>query len=711
MIEELCEKFMSGGEESEAYTLLKKFRTEKLFNQGCVMGECFSKLFPNSLKILEEFALCCFHSGKMVQTYDLYTKALSMKGLSEKRSKELIDNAKHAAVSVVDRYTNYDGKLVEQICARKPSKFPQITLTITSCKRFDLFSQTVNSFINCCEDIDKIDRWLCIDDNSSEKDRASMKKLYPFFEFYWKSPEEKGHPKSMNIIRESVKTPYIFHMEDDWKFFVRRPYMSECLDVLGEDDRIGQCLINKNYAELTSHVVILGGEFHQTCSGLRYYIQEHVTDEESRKLWTLKHGSNGIHSNYWPHFSFRPSLLRLSILKELGEFKSGIAHFEMEYAGRYVRAGYVSAFLENVYSMHIGRLTSERNDSTKPNAYELNGENQFTQSNTNEKTMVEFKTLVVNLDKRTDRMEKFRENAREIGLSYDRFSAIDGKKLVPNLQLSRIFDNNDYNMRCGMVGCAMSHIQICINLLNSEKTDFYMVFEDDVEFVPDFSKKLVHIYKQLHPFQWDILYLGHHYRKNQAPADAYDKNKLPVLEKWNARVSLTRSLGGTGGYLISKRGAKNFLDFIASTGMTNGIDTVQQKSADKLNVFYCTPHLFYSECYRGDNDPDTDIQHDFSSLTMDIDRRIAAEAEYHSAQRIADAEKFSGILSGTGCEENVYYVGSPREVSDFWRKNCQKNSYLVGNKAIFITKEPDRYTDRVKKDGIYDVSDALTYKE
>ena len=35
--------------------------------------------------------------------------------------------------------------------------------------------------------------------------------------------------------------------------------------------------------------------------------------------------------------------------------------------------------------------------------------------------------------------------------------------------------------------------------------------------------------------------------------------------------------------------------------MTNGIDTVQQKSADELNIFYTNPHLIYSECYRDNN--------------------------------------------------------------------------------------------------------------
>ena len=49
----------------------------------------------------------------------------------------------------------------------------------------------------------------------------------------------------------------------------------------------------------------------------------------------------------------------------------------MEYAYRYVNKGYKTCFLTGINSVHTGRLTSERDDDTKPNAYKLNNEAQF----------------------------------------------------------------------------------------------------------------------------------------------------------------------------------------------------------------------------------------------------------------------------------------------------------------------------------------------
>ena len=52
----------------------------------------------------------------------------------------------------------------------------------------------------------------------------------------------------------------------------------------------------------------------------------------------------------------------------------------MDYSYRYARNGYVSAFLEDINSIHIGRLTSQRNNKNIPNAYDLNEQDQFTKS-------------------------------------------------------------------------------------------------------------------------------------------------------------------------------------------------------------------------------------------------------------------------------------------------------------------------------------------
>ena len=46
--------------------------------------------------------------------------------------------------------------------------------------------------------------------------------------------------------------------------------------------------------------------------------------------------------------------------------------------------------------------------------------------------------------------------------------------------------------------------------------------------------------------------------------------------------------------------------------MIHGIDTMQQKSADELKIFYVHPHLYSSEM----NSQDSNIQHNMSSIKL-----------------------------------------------------------------------------------------------
>jgi GR25 family glycosyltransferase involved in LPS biosynthesis len=728
-IEILAQKYLEFQNESDAVNLIHSVRCLGLYNIGIVLSKFFERQYPHSINIKDEYAINAYYLGNHKLSYDIYDSLLTFKGISEDMANKYIFNAHFSIDHICDNYTYYDLEKVNKIVTRKRRNFPLVTFSITSCKRFDLFTQTINSVINCFLDLSKIDEWICVDDNSSDEDRVKMKNMYPFFTFIFKTMGEKGHPQSMNIIRDMVKTPYLFHIEDDWKFFSPRRYISECLNVLGEDVRIGQCLVNKNYSETERDVAIRGGSFHSTKSGLRFFVHEMVVTDSQKINWLSKHGTAGPNCNYWPHFSFRPSLMRTRILKEIGKFNENISHFEMDYASRYINKGYMSSFLENIYCLHIGRLTSERTDKKKTNAYELNDEAQFQGKETksastissrstlikkNDVTLdnfnIKMKTYVINLDKRGDRWNRFKEKSiSELEfLNYERFSAVDGNKLISNAQLQRIFDGNDYNMRKGMVGCAMSHIKLYTELINSEY-DVFCILEDDIEFVPEFGKKLLYVYNQAKLFSWDVVYLGHHLKKKHILPCSYDKKLIPVIEKWNKNKSLTNSLGGTGGYLISKKGAGKLLDFINKTGMTNGIDTVQQKAADELNIYYTSTHLFYSECYIGDNTIDTDIQYNHTSLTVPVEQRLEEEKKYHGLMfDLVDIKNALTYIKHDNISQ-CYFKGSSEDVSILAKalSNTLYPYYMLEDTVIIINVSDKRYIDRLKKDGKYNVEDAL----
>lgn len=250
---------------------------------------------------------------------------------------------------------------------------PRVIITFTTCKRFDLFQQTVNSILNMWTDLNIVDYWFCVDDNSSEEDREKMQAAYPWIDFYMKGPSEKGHRPSMKIIWDKlnqIRPEYWIHMEDDFLFhtpgsYVYKP-MQMMIDSRNSGYNVRQILYNRNYAETIRDYNIQGHKI------LRRMVHEVA-------LHQYKVGGNFDYGNchYWPHYSFRPSLIDVAAILTIGNYDTPNQFFEMDYANRWMQMGFLSGFYNHITNRHIGRLTSERNDRTQPNAYELNDESQF----------------------------------------------------------------------------------------------------------------------------------------------------------------------------------------------------------------------------------------------------------------------------------------------------------------------------------------------
>jgi len=259
------------------------------------------------------------------------------------------------------------------IVKRDRKMSPRVVITFTTCKRFDLFQQTVNSILNMWTDINMVDYWFCVDDNSSEEDRDKMQKEYPWIDYYMKSPAEKGHRPSMKIIWEKlneIRPDYWIHMEDDFLFhtpgsYVRKP-MQMMIDSRNSGYNVRQILYNRNYGETIRDYNIQG-----------HKILRRMTHEVA--LHQYKAGGNFDYGNchYWPHYSFRPSLIDVAAILTIGNYDTPNQFFEMDYANRWMQMGFLSGFYNHLTNRHIGRLTSERNDQTQKNAYELNNESQF----------------------------------------------------------------------------------------------------------------------------------------------------------------------------------------------------------------------------------------------------------------------------------------------------------------------------------------------
>jgi GT2 family glycosyltransferase len=92
---------------------------------------------------------------------------------------------------------------------------PQITFVVTSCGRFDLLAQTLDSFLRFNRA--PIARYALVEDSGDEAVRDVVAEAGPSFDVLV-NKERLGQLRSIDRAYETVTTPYIFHCEDDWRF-------------------------------------------------------------------------------------------------------------------------------------------------------------------------------------------------------------------------------------------------------------------------------------------------------------------------------------------------------------------------------------------------------------------------------------------------------------------------------------------------------------
>jgi GR25 family glycosyltransferase involved in LPS biosynthesis/glycosyltransferase involved in cell wall biosynthesis len=508
--------------------------------------------------------------------------------------------------AIVDRHRDH---LTEPISRPLKNKQDvQILLSVTTCKRYDLFRKTMDSMLRTWTDLDAVDYFFCVDDNSAEADRSLMRGSYPFFDFYMKGPAEKGHRASMNIIwakLAALRPAYWIHLEDDWLFFKSGSYVRDAVAFLerAEPTGIHQVLYNRNYAELYDWDLNGGAPI----------------PGESRFIVHLQSDSiPGRSSGYWPHYSFRPSVIRVAPLLTLGNYDSPNTFFERDYADRWTAAGYRSAFFDDIRCLHIGKLTSDRMGQ---NAYSLNEESQFCSSSSIPELVIteriQPQIFIVNLKRRADRKTAMEALMTAHGIKDYRFyEAVDGLELQWSPELLRLFADNDFGSRRGVLGCALSHYRLWQQLASSLSAaeSQYVILEDDITVLPDFKERLEAVISYAATKPVDILFLGHHCW-NEADRDlggAPEKN--PTIP-----FQAETYVGGTFGYLITKRGAAAYLDYIKENGIRHGIDMLVKKLLPgTAHIEVAAPHIVLSEWDRSSigKPVDTDIQSDRRSLSL-----------------------------------------------------------------------------------------------
>lgn len=110
------------------------------------------------------------------------------------------------------------------------------------------------------------------------------------------------------------------------------------------------------------------------------------------------------------------------------------------------------------------------------------------------------KTYLINLDRRDDRLESVTKRCSDLGIEFERVSAIDGKKTEINII------NPSYYWSPSAAALSLTFLKI-LEKCKEENIESVLLMEDDVEFHPEIHK-LLNIWMNDIPDNWEMLYFG-----------------------------------------------------------------------------------------------------------------------------------------------------------------------------------------------------------
>ena len=204
-----------------------------------------------------------------------------------------------------------------------------ITFVLISCGRLDLLKKTVDSFLKF--NTYPITEFILVDDSGDTDIHDSIRAMYPDWTLVFES--HRGQIVCIDDAYSRVKTPYIFHCEDDWEF-IRGGFIEPSLEVLKYNNWIMQVAICNTH----NHPVIPDV---YNSNGVDFRMVDDTPD------------------NRWHGFSFNPALRNIAHWNKVGPFMD-IGDYEPTGIKEAVigealyQFGYRVAILNDSYCNHTG---------------------------------------------------------------------------------------------------------------------------------------------------------------------------------------------------------------------------------------------------------------------------------------------------------------------------------------------------------------------
>jgi len=250
---------------------------------------------------------------------------------------------------------------------------------------------------------------------------------------------------------------------------------------------------------------------------------------------------------------------------------------------------------------------------------------------------------VINLDRRADRLAKFKEGHKDLADRLMRLPAFEGTKLKLTPNIARLFKPHDFNWKKPVMGCALSHLAVWLQLsIERPEINTYLILEDDARLDPKWRQAWEKVEQEkAFPADWDVIYLGGILPPNR---QGFEDMCVEMVNDYVGRVRKNSVFGQNPpnryfhfcayAYVLTKKGAQKILDVLkAKDGYWTSADHMICNIGEVLNIYFLHPLI--AGCYQ-DEDPvyQKSLFNDFSRVD-NFDSDLWNNKEHFSKEEVA----------------------------------------------------------------------------
>jgi len=216
----------------------------------------------------------------------------------------------------------------------KSAEVDRMTVVITSCGRPELLRRTLLTFL--INNTHPVEKYIISEDSGIPGINDNVKRVVSHLPVTWIEPKKRrGQIKSVVEAYSHVRTPWIFHMEEDWEFY-RRGFIEDSMMVLKKYPDIIQVWL-RELDDTNGHPIL----------------PETIPVNESLAIRIVK-PDNPV----WHGFSFNPGVKRMADYLNYNKITAFVfdnpSKSEADIGQFYYHRGMKAAIFTRGYVRHIG---------------------------------------------------------------------------------------------------------------------------------------------------------------------------------------------------------------------------------------------------------------------------------------------------------------------------------------------------------------------